>query len=157
MVEILGEAWMRAREPAERVERSIPDADAGVEEEKRGGERDDAVGREHADDDRRRILEYGGREGDRAREEKEAARRAAGEAGDEGEHTSGYPQCIRCRLIESLHLRAGARARILDRMKRTGVALILVFSFFGLADSAYLAQHARSGAPLICDIQNFSG
>ena len=42
-------------------------------------------------------------------------------------------------------------------MKRAGAALILVFSFFGLADSAYLAQHALSGAPLLCDIQNFSG
>lgn len=42
-------------------------------------------------------------------------------------------------------------------MKRAGAALILVFAFFGLADSAYLAQHAISGAPLLCDIQNFSG
>jgi uncharacterized membrane protein len=36
-------------------------------------------------------------------------------------------------------------------MKRWGVALILVLAFFGLADSAYLAQSAASGTPLICD------
>ncbi len=42
-------------------------------------------------------------------------------------------------------------------MKRAGAALILILAFFGLADSAYLAQHALSGTPLLCDIQNFSG
>lgn len=42
-------------------------------------------------------------------------------------------------------------------MKRIGVVLILVFAFFGLADSAYLTQHELSGAPLLCNIQNFSG
>lgn len=42
-------------------------------------------------------------------------------------------------------------------MKRTGVVLILFLAFFGLADSAYLAQHELSGTPLICNIQNFSG
>lgn len=42
-------------------------------------------------------------------------------------------------------------------MKRTGVVLILVLAFFGLADSAYLAQHEASGTPLICNIQNLSG
>lgn len=42
-------------------------------------------------------------------------------------------------------------------MKRIGVVLILFLAFFGLADSAYLAQHELNGTPLICNIQNFSG
>ena len=42
-------------------------------------------------------------------------------------------------------------------MKRIGAALILVLSLFGLADSAYLAQHEASGTPLLCNIQNLSG
>ena len=42
-------------------------------------------------------------------------------------------------------------------MKRIGVALILVLSLLGLADSAYLAQHEASGTPLLCNIQNLSG
>jgi len=42
-------------------------------------------------------------------------------------------------------------------MKRVGVVLILIFAFFGLADSLYLAQHEASGAPLLCNIQNLSG
>lgn len=42
-------------------------------------------------------------------------------------------------------------------MKRVGVILILVLSFFGLADSVYLSQHALNGIPLLCDIQNLSG
>ncbi|MFA6414944.1 MAG: vitamin K epoxide reductase family protein [Candidatus Paceibacterota bacterium] len=42
-------------------------------------------------------------------------------------------------------------------MKRVGVVLILIFSFFGLADSAYLTQHELDGTPLICNIQNLSG
>lgn len=42
-------------------------------------------------------------------------------------------------------------------MKRFGVICILVLAFFGLADSAYLAQHEASGTPLLCNIQNFSG
>lgn len=42
-------------------------------------------------------------------------------------------------------------------MKRAGVVLILLFAFFGLADSAYLTQHELSGTPLICNIQNLSG
>ncbi|MDB5244658.1 MAG: vitamin epoxide reductase [Parcubacteria group bacterium] len=41
-------------------------------------------------------------------------------------------------------------------MKRLGATLILLFAFCGLADSAYLTQHAASGLPLICDIQSFS-
>ena len=43
------------------------------------------------------------------------------------------------------------------KMKRIGVVFILIFAFFGLADSSYLAQHELSGEPLICDIQNLSG
>lgn len=42
-------------------------------------------------------------------------------------------------------------------MKRIGVVLILVLSFFGLADSAYLTQHELYGTPLLCNIQNLSG
>lgn len=42
-------------------------------------------------------------------------------------------------------------------MKRIGVAGILILAFFGLADSAYLAQHEASGIPLLCTIQNLSG
>ena len=42
-------------------------------------------------------------------------------------------------------------------MKKVSVVLILVLAFFGLADSAYLAQHQLNGTPLLCDIQNFSG
>lgn len=41
-------------------------------------------------------------------------------------------------------------------MKRAGVALILVLSFFGIADSAYLVQHDLSGTPLLCNVQNLS-
>ncbi|MBI2025643.1 vitamin K epoxide reductase family protein [Candidatus Kaiserbacteria bacterium] len=42
-------------------------------------------------------------------------------------------------------------------MKRIGVVCILILAFFGLANSAYLAQQEASGEPLICNIQNFSG
>jgi uncharacterized membrane protein len=42
-------------------------------------------------------------------------------------------------------------------MKRVGVVLILIFAFFGLADSVYLTQHELSGTPLLCNIQNLSG
>lgn len=42
-------------------------------------------------------------------------------------------------------------------MKRIWVVGILVLSFFGLADSLYLAQHEISGTPLLCNIQNLTG
>jgi uncharacterized membrane protein len=42
-------------------------------------------------------------------------------------------------------------------LKRIGVAGILMLAFFGLADSAYLAEHEISGTPLLCSIQNLSG
>lgn len=42
-------------------------------------------------------------------------------------------------------------------MKRIGVVFILILSFFGLADSIYLAQHAINGTPLLCNIQNLDG
>lgn len=42
-------------------------------------------------------------------------------------------------------------------MKRIGVVAILLLAFAGLADATYLAQHAESGVPLQCDIQNLSG
>lgn len=41
--------------------------------------------------------------------------------------------------------------------KRISVVLILVFAFFGLADSVYLTQQKLSGTPLLCDIQDLSG
>ena len=42
-------------------------------------------------------------------------------------------------------------------MKRIWVVLILAFSFFGIADSGYLAQHEIDGTPLLCSVQNLSG
>ncbi len=48
-------------------------------------------------------------------------------------------------------------ARILGIMKRIGVVSILTLAFFGIADSAYLAEHSANGTPLICNIQNLSG
>ncbi|MDP2665369.1 MAG: vitamin K epoxide reductase family protein [bacterium] len=42
-------------------------------------------------------------------------------------------------------------------MKRIGVVLILIFAFFGIADSVYLTQSELSGTPLLCNIQNISG
>ena len=42
-------------------------------------------------------------------------------------------------------------------MKRIGVVFILIFAFFGIADSAYLAEHEANGTPLICNIQSLSG
>jgi len=42
-------------------------------------------------------------------------------------------------------------------MKRIGVVFILFFAFFGIADSAYLAQSELSGTPLLCNIGNLSG
>lgn len=41
-------------------------------------------------------------------------------------------------------------------MKRLAVWLILLFAFLGLSDSAYLAQEAASGNPLICNISGLS-
>jgi len=41
-------------------------------------------------------------------------------------------------------------------MKRIGVVAILLLAFCGLADSIYLAQHQVTGAPLICNVQNFT-
>jgi uncharacterized membrane protein len=42
-------------------------------------------------------------------------------------------------------------------MKRIGVVGILILAFFGIANSAYLAESKITGTPLICDIQNLSG
>ena len=42
-------------------------------------------------------------------------------------------------------------------MKRIGVALILLLAFCGLADSAYLTEHALNGTPIICTIHSLSG
>ncbi|OGG48843.1 hypothetical protein A3G63_02095 [Candidatus Kaiserbacteria bacterium RIFCSPLOWO2_12_FULL_52_8] len=42
-------------------------------------------------------------------------------------------------------------------MKRAGVVLILVLAFFGIADSAYLAQHETTGLPLLCNIESLTG
>lgn len=41
-------------------------------------------------------------------------------------------------------------------MKRAGVVLILLFAFFGLADSIYLAQSDLNGTPLLCTAQGLS-
>lgn len=49
------------------------------------------------------------------------------------------------------------RVLFLNGMKRLWVVLILILAFFGLADSAYLAQSALSGTSLLCNIQNLSG
>jgi len=42
-------------------------------------------------------------------------------------------------------------------MKRAGVVFILILAFFGLADSAYIAQTEASNTPLICNVDNLSG
>lgn len=42
-------------------------------------------------------------------------------------------------------------------MKRIWVVGILFLAFFGVADSAYIAQNEINGTPLICDIQGISG
>lgn len=42
-------------------------------------------------------------------------------------------------------------------MKRASVVFIVILAFFGLADSAYIAQHEASGTPLLCNIQHLSG
>ena len=42
-------------------------------------------------------------------------------------------------------------------MKRLAVVLILLASFCGLADSAYLTEHEVAGTPLLCNISGLSG
>ena len=42
-------------------------------------------------------------------------------------------------------------------MKRIGVPAILILAFFGLMDSVYLAEHAATGTPLLCPVENLSG
>lgn len=42
-------------------------------------------------------------------------------------------------------------------MKRIAVVCILILAFAGLADSAYLAQHEVSGAPMLCNVEGLSG
>ena len=43
-------------------------------------------------------------------------------------------------------------------MKKTAATiLVLVFSFLGLANSAYLSQSEANGTPLLCNIANLSG
>ena len=69
----------------------------------------------------------------------------------------GRRHFVRVLIPSDSILRRGDTARILDRMKRLGVVGILILAFFGLADSAYLAQHEASGTPLLCNIQNLSG
>ncbi len=41
--------------------------------------------------------------------------------------------------------------------KRLAIWLILLFAFFGIANSAYLAQSEINGTPLLCNIQGLSG
>ncbi|MFA5942423.1 MAG: vitamin K epoxide reductase family protein [Candidatus Paceibacterota bacterium] len=42
-------------------------------------------------------------------------------------------------------------------MKRAGVALILLFAFFGLSNSLYLTQSEANNAPLLCTVDTLSG
>lgn len=42
-------------------------------------------------------------------------------------------------------------------MKRLATIVILILTFCGLADSAYLTQHEMDGTPLLCNINNLSG
>lgn len=42
-------------------------------------------------------------------------------------------------------------------MKRIGVIAIVILAFFGIADSAYIAEQEANGAPLLCNIENLSG
>ena len=42
-------------------------------------------------------------------------------------------------------------------MKWIGATAILLLAFLGLTDAVYLAQHAASGTPLICNIEGLSG
>ncbi len=42
-------------------------------------------------------------------------------------------------------------------MKRAGVVLILLFAFFGLSDSIYIAQNEANNSPLLCNVNNLSG
>ena len=42
-------------------------------------------------------------------------------------------------------------------MKRAGVILILLFAFFGLSDSLYIAQNEARNTPLLCTVDNLSG
>lgn len=42
-------------------------------------------------------------------------------------------------------------------MKRTAVWLILFFAFCGIADSAYIAESAATGTPLICNVADLTG
>lgn len=58
------------------------------------------------------------------------------------------------RPVYQLHI--AVVPRILRGMKRVGVVAILLLSFFGLADAAYITQHEVSGTPLLCNIQNLS-
>jgi uncharacterized membrane protein len=54
-------------------------------------------------------------------------------------------------------LQDNLKARIVNLMKkRWAIIAILVLAFFGLADSFYLAEHAKTGAPLICTIEGLS-
>ena len=55
------------------------------------------------------------------------------------------------------HLHRDGKARILSGMKRMWVVAILFLAFWGVADSAYIAQNEINGTPLLCDIQGISG
>jgi uncharacterized membrane protein len=48
-------------------------------------------------------------------------------------------------------------ANVSNGMKRILVVMIMVFAFFGIANSAYIAQNEASGDPLICNVQYLSG
>ncbi|MBU6323682.1 MAG: vitamin K epoxide reductase family protein [Patescibacteria group bacterium] len=42
-------------------------------------------------------------------------------------------------------------------MKRAAVWLILLLTFVGIADAAYLAESETTGTPLVCNIQGLTG
>ena len=81
MIDISSEPGMRACEPSETVETDVAEYDAGIERKKRERHSDGAVGREHANDDGSRILEYKCAEDDDERQGYRTADRAADKVG----------------------------------------------------------------------------
>ncbi len=41
-------------------------------------------------------------------------------------------------------------------MRRAALGIILLLTFFGIADTAYLSQSEHNGVPLICNVQSLS-
>jgi uncharacterized membrane protein len=60
-------------------------------------------------------------------------------------------------MPQRYHLQDVLKARILKLMKKRWVIIAIVtLAFLGLADSVYLAEHAKTGAPLLCSIEGLS-